>query len=152
MKPELVQQAWDYFKDVQTKETKYEPLLRPQDKPAIRLNKATMEKYRAEMKKTYYDPSRYPTYLEQLGISYPTVRAGNFLGALKSIECFVHTKAGCPWSTRRRSWTPRRRSSATSQIGQESSVWMNVVVRGDVHCDPDRATNQHPGWDDRARR
>jgi aminobenzoyl-glutamate utilization protein B len=75
-RPELVQQAWAYFKDVQTKETKYEPLLRPQDKPAIWLNKATMEKYRAEMKKTYYDPSRYPTYLEQLGISYPTVRAG----------------------------------------------------------------------------
>jgi aminobenzoyl-glutamate utilization protein B len=34
-----------------------------------------MEKYRAEMKKYYYDPSRYKTYLEQLGIKYPTVRS-----------------------------------------------------------------------------
>ena len=36
-----------------------------------------MEKYRPEMKKFYYDPSRYKTYLEQLGIKYPTVRAGS---------------------------------------------------------------------------
>jgi aminobenzoyl-glutamate utilization protein B len=26
------------------------------------------------MKKYYYDPSKYPTYLDQLGIKYPTVR------------------------------------------------------------------------------
>jgi aminobenzoyl-glutamate utilization protein B len=73
-RPELVEQAWDYFRNVQTKETKYEPLLRPQDKPAIWLNKAVMDKYRPEMKKFYYDPSRFSTYLEQLGIAYPTLR------------------------------------------------------------------------------
>ena len=28
-----------------------------------------MDKYRPEMKKYYYDPSRYKTYLDQLGIS-----------------------------------------------------------------------------------
>jgi aminobenzoyl-glutamate utilization protein B len=33
-----------------------------------------MAKYRPEMKKYYYDPSKYKTYLEQLGITYPTVR------------------------------------------------------------------------------
>ncbi len=71
---ELVEQAWTYFRDVQNKDTKYEPLIRPQDKPAIWLNKNTMDKYRAEMKKYYYDPSRYKTYLDQLGIKYPTVR------------------------------------------------------------------------------
>ncbi|HEY2432344.1 MAG TPA: peptidase dimerization domain-containing protein [Vicinamibacterales bacterium] len=74
---ELVDQAWSYFRDVQNKDTKYEPLIRPQDTPAIWLNKNTMDKYRAEMKKYYYDPSRYKTYLEQLGIKYPTVRASN---------------------------------------------------------------------------
>jgi len=74
MKPELVQQAWEYFRNVQTKDTKYEPLLRPQDQPAIWLNKATMEKYRPGMQTYYYDPSRYKTYLDQLGIKYPTVR------------------------------------------------------------------------------
>jgi aminobenzoyl-glutamate utilization protein B len=73
-KPALVQGAWDYFRNVQTKEIKYEPLIRPEDKPAIELNKGTMDKYRAEMKKYYYDPTRFKTYLEQLGIQYPTVK------------------------------------------------------------------------------
>jgi aminobenzoyl-glutamate utilization protein B len=26
------------------------------------------------MREFYYDPSRYATYLEQLGITYPTIR------------------------------------------------------------------------------
>ena len=26
------------------------------------------------MRKYYYDPTKFPTYLEQLGIKYPTVR------------------------------------------------------------------------------
>jgi aminobenzoyl-glutamate utilization protein B len=76
MRPELVTQAWDYFNNVQTKERKYTPLMRPEDKPAIWLNEATMAKYRPEMKKYYYDPTKYKTYLEQLGIKYPTVRPG----------------------------------------------------------------------------
>jgi aminobenzoyl-glutamate utilization protein B len=38
------------------------------------MNKTTMDKYRPEMKKFYYDASKYATYLEQLGIKYPTVR------------------------------------------------------------------------------
>ena len=73
-KATLVEQAWEYFRDVQTKSVKYEPLVRPQDKPAIDLNRAVMERYRSEMRKYYYDPSRYKTYLEQLGIAYPTVK------------------------------------------------------------------------------
>jgi aminobenzoyl-glutamate utilization protein B len=73
-KPALVQQAWDYFRTVQTKAVKYEPLIRPSDTPAIHLNRAIMEKYRPEMRKYYFDPSRYKTYLEQLGIDYPTVK------------------------------------------------------------------------------
>src|SRR4051812_1142544 len=76
-RPELVEQAWKYFREVQTKDTKYEPLLRPQDQPAIWLNKATMDKYRPEMTKYYYDRSRYKTYLDQLGIKYPTVRSAS---------------------------------------------------------------------------
>ena len=72
--PELVQQAWDYFRNVQTKTVKYTPLMRPEDKPAIWLNTETMAKYRPEMKKYYYDPSRYKSYLEQLGIKMPVVR------------------------------------------------------------------------------
>ena len=73
-KPELVKLAWDYFRNVQTKEVKYEPLIRPQDQPAIEMNRERMTKYRDAMRKYYYDPSRYKTYLEQLGIQYPTVK------------------------------------------------------------------------------
>jgi aminobenzoyl-glutamate utilization protein B len=72
--PELVQRAWDYFKNVQTKDVKYASFLRPDDKPATWLNQKTMEKYRPQMKSLYYDASKYNTYLEQLGIQYPTVR------------------------------------------------------------------------------
>ena len=72
--PELVEQAWTYFKDVQTKEIKYTPLINPTDQPAIELNKEKMEKFRPELKKYYYDPTKYKTYLEQLGIQYPTVK------------------------------------------------------------------------------
>ncbi len=73
-RPELVKQAWDYFNNVQTKDRKYTPLMRPEDKPAIWLNEQTMAKYRPEMKKYYYDPTKYKSYLDQLGIKYPTVR------------------------------------------------------------------------------
>ena len=73
-KPELVEQAWKYFREVQTKDTKYQPLIGPTDQPVTTLNKRTMDNYREQMKKFYYDPSKYNTYLEQLGIKYPTTR------------------------------------------------------------------------------
>jgi aminobenzoyl-glutamate utilization protein B len=73
-KPALVEASWDYFRTVQTREQKYESLLRPQDQPAIHLNKETMTQFREEMKKYYYDPTKYKTYMEQLGIQYPTIR------------------------------------------------------------------------------
>jgi len=73
-RPELVQEAWDYFRTVQTKDQKYQPLLAPGDQPILSTNAKTMEQYRPEMKQFYFDPSKYKTYLEQLGIKYPTVR------------------------------------------------------------------------------
>src|SRR5207245_10829586 len=54
LRPELVQQAWDYFRTVQTRDVKYQPFITPQDKPAIWLNKAILGKYRPEMRKYYY--------------------------------------------------------------------------------------------------
>ena len=69
--PALVDQAWDYFRNL-----KYVPLIGPDDHPVTSLNAATMEQYREEMRKYYYDTTRYRSYLEQLGIKYPTVRAG----------------------------------------------------------------------------
>jgi aminobenzoyl-glutamate utilization protein B len=73
-RPELVQAAWEYFRNVQTKDQKYVPFIGPNDRPAITMNAGTLEKYRPAMTKYYYDPVKYKTYLEQLGITYPTVR------------------------------------------------------------------------------
>ena len=72
--PELLQQAWDYFRNVQTKDVKYTPLIAPTDMPAIELNKDKMAQFKPELRKFYYDPAKYKTYLEQLGIQYPTVK------------------------------------------------------------------------------
>ena len=73
--PTLIADAWDYFRNVQTKDVKYEPLIRPDDRPAIHLNAAILAKYRDQLRPFYYDPAKYKTYLDQLGIKYPTVRA-----------------------------------------------------------------------------
>jgi aminobenzoyl-glutamate utilization protein B len=71
----LVDSAWRYFRDVQTKDMQYKPLMRANDRPATHLNAELMAKYREQMRRYYYDPTRYETYLEQLRIAYPTVRA-----------------------------------------------------------------------------
>jgi aminobenzoyl-glutamate utilization protein B len=75
MRPELVKQAWEYFSNVQTKNQKYIPFIAKDTPPPTWLNTAILAKYREQMRKYYYDPSKYPTYLDQLGIKYPTVRS-----------------------------------------------------------------------------
>jgi aminobenzoyl-glutamate utilization protein B len=74
LKPEKIQEAWDYFRNVQTKDQKYTPFIGANDKPATHLNTAILAQYRPEMRKYYFDPTKYKTYLDQLGIKYPTVR------------------------------------------------------------------------------
>lgn len=71
-KPELVVKAKEYFTNVQTKDVKYIPFITAKDPAPIYLNKEIQDKFRPELKKYYYDPSKYGTYLEQLGIKYPT--------------------------------------------------------------------------------
>jgi aminobenzoyl-glutamate utilization protein B len=73
MKPEIIKKAWAYYNDEQTKEMKYTPLVGPKDYPATYLNKEIMAEYKPALQKYYYDPAKYGTYLEQLGISYPTL-------------------------------------------------------------------------------
>ena len=75
VKPKVLQDAWDYFRKEQTSVQKYQPFISVDDQPVLRLNQKTMADYREQMKKFYYDPSKYDTYLEQLGITYPTVKA-----------------------------------------------------------------------------
>ncbi|MEV0720388.1 amidohydrolase [Asanoa sp. NPDC050611] len=67
--PTLVQDAKAYFQAEQA--GKYKPLIGPDDKPAIHLNRERMELWRPRLEKVYYNPSRYKTYLDQLGIAYP---------------------------------------------------------------------------------
>lgn len=73
-KPVILEQAWRYFNEVQTKDTKYEPLMRETDMPPTHLNAGIMAKYKPELQKYYYNPDKHKTYLEQLGIKYPTVK------------------------------------------------------------------------------
>jgi aminobenzoyl-glutamate utilization protein B len=70
----LVEEVWTYFREEQSSRTQYESFLSESDEPAIHLNAKILEEYREKMRPHYYDPTRYATYLEQLGIEYPTVR------------------------------------------------------------------------------
>lgn len=72
-KPELLKAAKEYFAE-QTKENKWKSLIPEGTKPPLFLNKDKMEKFKPELRKLHYDPSKYSTYMEQLGIKYPTVR------------------------------------------------------------------------------
>jgi aminobenzoyl-glutamate utilization protein B len=69
-----VDAAWTYFNEEQSKEGTYTPFISLTDQPATFLNEDIMGEWREQMRPYYYDPSRYDTYLEQLGITYPTVR------------------------------------------------------------------------------
>lgn len=74
LNPELVVQAKDYFDNVQSKETKYKPMISASDMPPTYLNKGIQDQFRPQLEKFYYDETKYGSYLEQLGITYPTVK------------------------------------------------------------------------------
>jgi aminobenzoyl-glutamate utilization protein B len=71
---QTVDAAWEYFNNVQTAEQTYIPFITEYDQPASWLNEGIMAQWREQMRPFYYDASKYATYLEQLGIEYPTVR------------------------------------------------------------------------------
>lgn len=71
LQPELVEQAWAYFKNEQGMKQQYTPMITETDQPAIYLNADIMEAYRPLLEPFYYDETKYDTYLEQLGIDYP---------------------------------------------------------------------------------
>jgi aminobenzoyl-glutamate utilization protein B len=73
LSPALLDSARAYFRE-QTRSTGYRPLIRPEDKPAIELNTGVMERFRPAMRRFYYDPARAGSYLEQLGVTYPTLK------------------------------------------------------------------------------
>jgi aminobenzoyl-glutamate utilization protein B len=73
-KPDILKKARTYYKEEQTKDIKYTPLMGEKDNPAITLNTKIMQEFAPKLKPFYYDPSKYKTYLEQLNIKYPTLR------------------------------------------------------------------------------
>ena len=75
LKPSLVDDAWSYFRDEQGMKQGYVPMVTEDDAPATYLNKEIMEEFRPQLESYYYDEKKYDSYLEQLGIKYPTLRA-----------------------------------------------------------------------------
>jgi aminobenzoyl-glutamate utilization protein B len=68
---ELRAEAARYFRDEQLKGTAYEPFIGPDDAPPIEKNAEIMAEFKDRLRAFYYDPRRFDTYLEQLGIDYP---------------------------------------------------------------------------------
>ena len=60
-----------YFREEQLKGTTYEPFIGPDDAPPIEKNAEIMAEFKERLRALYYNPARYDTYLEQLGIDYP---------------------------------------------------------------------------------
>ena len=68
--PDLLRRAKEYFAE-QTRETKWKSLIPEGTLPPAHLNREKMERFRPELRKLRYDPTRFKTYLEQLGVPYP---------------------------------------------------------------------------------
>ena len=60
--------------NVQKKNGEYIQLIPDDAPPPIFLNKEIQSEFREELEKFYYDETKYDTYLEQLGVKYPTMR------------------------------------------------------------------------------
>ncbi len=85
LRPELVEQAWDYFNNEQSSVQEYVPMISETDQPPIELNADIMEEYRPQLEEFYYDETQYETYLDQLGITYPTLRKDQ-LESIRAME------------------------------------------------------------------
>ena len=72
--PSLLVKAKDYFENVQKKNGEYIQLIPDDAPPPIFLNKEIQSEFREELEKFYYDETKFDTYLEQLGVKYPTLR------------------------------------------------------------------------------
>jgi aminobenzoyl-glutamate utilization protein B len=73
LRPDLIREAKAYFTDVQLKNNTVLPLLAETDQPQVQINREVMERFRPEMRKFYYDAAKFDTYLDQLGVKFPTL-------------------------------------------------------------------------------
>jgi aminobenzoyl-glutamate utilization protein B len=62
-----------YFAEVQTKDIQWESLIPEGTPPPTHLNRERMAGFREALQALRYDPTRFDTYLEQLGVKYPTL-------------------------------------------------------------------------------
>ena len=69
--PDAVTAAHDFFNNVETKDQKYVSMLSADDQPDIHRNDELMAKMRPAMERFYYNPAKFGSYLDQLGINYP---------------------------------------------------------------------------------
>ena len=74
LQPDKVDAAWAYFKEEQGMKEEYIPMVTEEDSPAIYLNTEIQEEFREKLEKYYYDENRFDSYLDQLGVTYPTLR------------------------------------------------------------------------------
>ena len=74
LRPALLDSAWSYFENEQSSKQKYIPMVTADDMPATHLNKGIMDTYAPLLKPYYYDEKKYDSYMEQLGIKFPTLR------------------------------------------------------------------------------
>lgn len=70
--PRHLEAAKAYFAE-QTKDIQWQSLIPDDVAPPAHFNADKMERFKPELEKLRYDPSKYSTYMEQLGIEYPTV-------------------------------------------------------------------------------
>lgn len=70
--PQLLTDAKAYFTDVQTKDVKYDPIL-TNEQPYIEMNADIMAQFRDRMRPLYYNPAKYKSYLEQIGVTWPSI-------------------------------------------------------------------------------
>jgi aminobenzoyl-glutamate utilization protein B len=70
----LLEETRRYFREVQTKDLQWVSLIPKGTPPPVHLNAERMVRFRPLLEPLKYDPARFATYLEQLGIEYPTVK------------------------------------------------------------------------------
>ncbi len=70
---DLVEEAWRYYREVTTRDYTWESLIPPGTAPPVHLNADKMERYRPLLEPLVYDETRFGSYLEQLGVTYPTL-------------------------------------------------------------------------------
>jgi len=72
--PALLDAAKRYHREVQTKDIQWISLIPAGTAPPTYLNAEKMKQYRTDLERLRYDPIRFDTYLEQLGVEYPTIK------------------------------------------------------------------------------